>query len=272
MTTFTLGLAPESLQGFRAWFDDYLAGFGEGDRDLRVNLEMKRGHTLRVCRETLTLGACLGLEGGPLRLAEALALLHDVGRFRQYARWRTFVDKDSEDHAALGVKILRESGLLRELGEDVRSLILRVISWHNLFLLPASARGEPLFHARLLRDADKLDIWEVLADYYQSPPDRKNRAIEMGLPDTPDISPRVLAALEKGSMVSSRDLRTLSDFKLLQAGWVYGLNFLPALAEVRRRGYLDLLRAQLSPTARTKAVFARIENYLEARLSSYAPA
>ena len=44
--------------------------------------------------------------------ARAAALLHDAGRFQQYAEYKTFSDALSEDHAELGVKVIQNSGLL----------------------------------------------------------------------------------------------------------------------------------------------------------------
>ena len=73
------------------------------------------------------------MNGKDLRLAEAIALFHDVGRFEQYARYHTFVDRRSADHAWLGVEILRKEG---ELDGSTRDLILRTVSYHNRMDLP----------------------------------------------------------------------------------------------------------------------------------------
>jgi len=37
-----------------------------------------------------------------------LGLFHDVGRFAQYARYHTYLDRDSENHAELSVHVLEE--------------------------------------------------------------------------------------------------------------------------------------------------------------------
>ena len=44
-----------------------------------------------------------------MRIAEAVALLHDVGRFEQYKRYGTFNDRKSVNHAALGVEIMKKN-------------------------------------------------------------------------------------------------------------------------------------------------------------------
>ena len=45
-------------------------------------------------------------------LAEIMALFHDIGRFEQYKQYRTFSDYRSEDHAALGVKVIKANRIL----------------------------------------------------------------------------------------------------------------------------------------------------------------
>ena len=52
-------------------------------------------------------GTC-GLTRPGGTVAEAIALFHDVGRFPQYARYKTFRDSISTNHAALGASVLFE--------------------------------------------------------------------------------------------------------------------------------------------------------------------
>jgi len=80
--------------------------------ELQRNVILKEKHTRRVCKEILAIGKGLGLGEEDLGLAELVALFHDVGRFSQYAKYGTFADNKSEDHAALGTKVLREEGVL----------------------------------------------------------------------------------------------------------------------------------------------------------------
>ncbi|MBN2401846.1 MAG: hypothetical protein JXN64_05560 [Spirochaetes bacterium] len=54
-------------------------------------------------------------------------LLHYIGRFEQYARYKTFVDIRSENHALPGIKILKESKILKTIDPDMREIVLRAI-------------------------------------------------------------------------------------------------------------------------------------------------
>jgi hypothetical protein len=49
------------------------------------------------------------------RTGPAVALLHDVGRFPQYRRWRTFRDSESDNHARLSLEVIRHEAVLEHL-------------------------------------------------------------------------------------------------------------------------------------------------------------
>ncbi len=252
----------EQMREFEEWFAEYLRPFEAGDEEIRRNTLLKKEHTSRVRTEILYLGRKLKLSPRALLLAETLALFHDLGRFEQYGRYRTFVDRDSEDHAALGVKILKEHRVLDRLDPAEQGLILKAVSYHNRAGLPEEENPECLFFTRLLRDADKIDIWRVVIDYYQRRSSGRDRAIELGLPDTPGVSPEVYGALLRREIVRADRLRNFNDFKLLQVGWVYGLNFAPTFKVVHRRGYLGILRQYLPRTKEIGRVLDMAEAYL----------
>ena len=250
------------LKEFEEWFAEYLRAFEEGDEEVRRNTLLKKEHTRRVRAEIVSLGKELGFSEGDLLVADTLALFHDIGRFEQYSRYRTFVDRDSEDHAALGVKILKNHRVLAGLDERTHDLILKAISYHNRVSLPEKEAADCLFFTRLLRDADKIDIWKVVTDYYQRRDPARDRAIELGLPDSPGFSPDVYRALLRREIVRADRLRNLNDFKLLQVGWIYGLNFPPAFERVRRRGYLEIIRRYLPRTEEIERIFQMADTYL----------
>jgi len=256
----------ELVKECRDWFDGYVRSFRSEDQDFQQNIDMKEKHTLRVCDEILSLGKELELNNGDLFLVEILALFHDVGRFEQYNRYRTFVDRDSEDHAALGVKILQEKKVLAGLDEPPRNLILRSISYHNRAALPREETEECLFFTKLLRDADKLDIWKVVTDYYHRKDRRRNVAIELGLPDTPGISQKVYESLMRKEIVDAGHLNNLNDFKLLQIGWLYSINFTPTFHCIKERKYLNIIRKYLPQTKTIDNIFSIVQLYLDEQI------
>lgn len=157
--------------------------------------------------------------------------------------------------------------MLASLSKAEQDLIITSISFHNRAFLAEDLDDRCLLHSRLLRDADKLDIWRVATDYYRQKVNGKhNKALELNLPDTPDITPAVYQSIMRGETVLFEDLKNLNDFKLLQTGWVYDVNFAPTLRYLKKRGYLNILQKHLPDSEEIKNVFASVADYIDSRL------
>src|SRR5512138_271330 len=93
------------LDELRHWFDTYVQTYNDIDEEGSRNILLKVEHTRMVCEAMALLAAGEGLSDNEARIAAAVALLHDVGRFPQFRRWRTFRDSDSDNHARLGIEV-----------------------------------------------------------------------------------------------------------------------------------------------------------------------
>ncbi len=259
-------ISREELEELKEWFTAYVRSFCNGEHLQQRNFLLKQEHTRRVCEEITAIGREIGCDDEELVLAEAVALLHDIGRFEQYARYYTFVDLRSENHAELGLKVLADKALIDGFDPQVQQIIIEAVRHHNRACLPIE-EAEWLFYVRLLRDADKLDIWRVVTEYYQNAQQERNEAIELDLPDTPEISEPVLQDLAQKRIVQVRYLRTLNDFKLLQMGWVFDINFQPTCRAIGERRYLEKIRRVLPADARIDEIHAMMQHHLEMRLA-----
>ena len=253
----------KTLSELKSWFSGYVDTFRSTDPDDRKNIELKEEHTRRVCEEILDIGQSLQLSDEDLHLAEITALFHDIGRFEQYARYGTFSDLLSEDHALLGVRVLQKHRVLDSLDPETRDLILRTVSYHNRATLPKEETTRCLFFTKLLRDADKLDIWRVVTDYYRQKDGVRNGTIELNLPDTPEISQDVYKDATAGRTIRTVSLKTLNDFKVLQMGWVFDVNFKRTFQLVRERRYLEMIRDALPRTRKTSDIYSAARSCLE---------
>lgn len=250
-------MTTDHLQRLKAWFAGYCRSFYTGNPADDRNYALKEEHTGRVCENIRHIAGEEGVGADGLLLAETIALLHDVGRFSQYRRYRTFKDADSANHAALGVAVLRDEGILDKLASDEQHIIIKGVGLHNVFALPGQLDVESTLFLKLIRDADKLDIWRVFIDYYRLPEAERASAAGLGFPDLPGYSPEVAACLERGEMASLAMVRSLNDFKLLQLSWVFDLNFSASFRMIRERGLMGQLAATLPAEAKeSRAVSA----------------
>ena len=119
----------EQLEKIRVWFGDYVAGFYGNDEFINANLKLKEEHSWRTCEEMLYLAKELNLADDQRRTADVIALLHDIGRFEQFVKYRTYNDSRSVNHCLLGMEVLRRTKVLEQVDRYERQLIEKAIKY-----------------------------------------------------------------------------------------------------------------------------------------------
>ena len=256
----------EDLKRLKIWFDEYVSGYCTDDSDYNYPFRLKKNHTKRVCENIILIGKAMNLSDDELMLAETMALFHDIGRFEQYVKYGTFSDIASENHAKLSLQQMAIHGVLSENTKDEKRLITKAIAYHNVAALPEAKDEKEVFYMRLLRDADKLDIWKVVVDYYHERDNFKSSAIELNLPDDPIWSGKILEAVMNKQIARMQDLKTLNDFKLLQISWVFDLNFSPSFKMLENRKYLHQIEATLPQLPDIEDAVAIAHSYVKSHL------
>ncbi len=238
----------KEIEKLQKWFHNYVSDFYTGEFEYDRNIEIKEAHTKRVCKNSTMIASKLGLPDKDILLAKIIALFHDVGRFRQYADYGTFKDADSENHAELGLQVLSEHNILAGLADKEKNILTKAIKFHNAMTLPPEEDDYALFFMKLIRDADKLDIWRVLIDYYKTNNHNPNSTLSLGLSVSEEYSNAILKSLYGSRIACLKDMKTLNDFKLLQISWVYDLNFMPSFQTVYENGFIKKISNTLPDT------------------------
>ena len=211
------------------------------------------------------LGESLSLSDNDLRIAETAGLLHDIGRFEQYRQYKTFVDSVSVNHAEYGADILQENAILKNFSEKENSRIIKAISYHNRLNIPINEADDVLFLTKIIRDADKLDIWRVFISHSKLRKEQQNKTVDLDLPDTPTYSEKALVDLMSKQNVDYRHVVNKNDFALMRLGWIYDVNFPSTFQEILKRDYLTLLKLPLPQDDRIEKIFEEVEAYVEKR-------
>jgi putative nucleotidyltransferase with HDIG domain len=258
----------QELDDHKRWFGDYCRSFYSSNDEDQRNIFLKQEHTARVCENAVQIARGLSLDNERAVLAEGIALYHDIGRFLQYQKFKTFKDSVSINHASLGARVLIENNVLQALPRHEQDIILRSVALHNVYSLPGGLDQEQLFFLKLVRDADKLDILRVAIEYYGQPERKRASAVGLGLPDVPGYSPEVLTALKNKQMVQMTTLKTLNDFKLLQLTWIFDLNFSSSLRILESRQYIEGIAATLPKSEEISTALAVLRRYVHEELGS----
>ena len=97
--------------------------------------------------------------------------------------------------------------------------------------------------AHTVRDADKLDIFRVLEDRVENTDWKSDTRAFWNLAVSAPPNPVVVECIEKGEPVDYQNVKSLSDFVLIQVGWmISGLHFATARRLCRERKHLAYRR------------------------------
>ena len=142
-------------------FDKYVNNFDLDDKDI----QLKYNHSYRVADLSKKYAKLLHFSDEEVLLAEAIGLLHDIGRFEQIKRYNSYDDGNNMDHADYGALLLFEKGLIKYFWKNEKDyeLIRFAIENHNKLTIPIIDDERIMKFAKLIRDVDKLDIIYIYA-------------------------------------------------------------------------------------------------------------
>lgn len=229
-------------------FENYLDGYNR--KDDKIHLKIVHTYGVVDCAEKIA--ARMGLNEEDISLAKLIALLHDIGRFEQVKRFDSFMP-DTMDHAAYGAAVLfGKKNLIRKfIQEDTYDrLICTAIEKHSDFKLEGVTEERALLHARLIRDADKLDNCRV----------KLEEPVEtlLGVPLEEAGKGKLTAevwedCLSEKSVLSSKRV-TKPDYWASYIAQLYDVNFSATFSIVLENNYLEKMIWRLSyEDADTKA-------------------
>ncbi len=254
------------VDSYKIWFDNYIQKFLDKYPDLSENIRLKADHCRLVSKEAVRIAEALNLNEEERLIAETIGLFHDVGRFRQYVKYQTFSDSRSQNHADLGIEVLKENNILKDLEAENKEIIYKSIINHSRAEIIPDKNDKVIFFSKLIRDADKLDIWRLITEYYMIKEKKENKTLELELPNTDEISDEVFHAILNKRVVLKDSMKTLNDFKLLQIGWLFDLNFSYSVHRLYHKKYLDKIFDTLPNNKKIFKVQEVVNVYFKSRL------
>lgn len=246
-----------------SWWEAYVQRFLGRDEETDYHVRLKVAHTARVRKIALQLMQERALPAQELALVDAAALLHDVGRFPQYWQYRTFRDLLSVDHADLGAEALDTEGVWQWLPPETAEVLRQAVVWHNKRALPPTATGAAWLPAQVVRDADKLDIFDMLTtdkEYRMPPTD--------GISKEGGVSEKMADTVAAGRLGMPTQVKTAADQQVFRISWVYDLNTAEAVRYFAEAGFLPSLLAAVPEGPEKEKVRSAIVSYLQKRLQN----
>ena len=229
------GILENAVKEFEKYLDEY-------DReDDKIRLKIIHTYGVMDCADQITRHMDLPEEDKDL--AQLIALLHDIGRFEQVRRFDSF-EPGSMDHAAYGAGLLfGKKKMIRRFVEDDRfdDIIRIAIEKHSDFKLEGVDDPRTLFHAKMIRDADKLDNCRVkLEEKIETLFDVSEEEAGSGL-----ISDKVWESCLKKESVLSADRVTIVDYWVSYIAQYYDINFPETFQIILENNYVPRIADRL---------------------------
>lgn len=192
----------------------------------------KIGHSFRVMEISNQVAQSLELEEEQIRLATLIGLLHDIARFEQMKQYNTFRDCDSIDHGDYGVEILNKDIRKYIDANKYDTIIKTAIKNHNKFSIEEGLTEEELLFVKIIRDADKTDIFYESIDMFW-----KNEENQI---ENETISENILNQFRKNLLIK----RTTGTHKKIDSmitilAFIFDINFKPTFEILKKEDYIN---------------------------------
>lgn len=216
-------------------FFNYVSDYDINNPKIRLKID----HTYRVADLCEKIASDVLNEEDDINLSYLLGILHDIGRFKQIKTYNTFNDSESVDHAEFGADVLFKDGMIKKFLTDDKDydLIEKAIRCHNKYRIPDGLEKRTECMAKILRDADKIDILKVnstvpLQDIYNvSSEEIYNSA----------ITDEVLDNFLREDTVLRKFRKTPADGIVTDISLVFGLNYKKSVQIAKENGDIDKL-------------------------------
>ena len=191
-------------------FNEYVNGY---DHDVEQIL-LKHEHSYQVMKYMEMLARSLALEEDDIKLAKTIGLLHDIGRFEQMRKFSSFSDKN-QDHADESCNYLFQKGHIRDFGIDEKydDIIECAIRNNNKYELPVGLTKEQELFAKMIRDMDKVDIYNQIKKHYHFTFKED------------EISQEGLTIFKSGKSIPKEVVKSNTDKVLIYLGFLFDIYF-----------------------------------------------
>ena len=222
-------------------------------------IALKVNHIERVAKRARELAKELMLDQENIELAELIGLLHDIGRFEQIKKYNTFNDSKSINHGELGVEILFKDGLIYKIIEDRKydKIIKKAILNHNRSpkKIDKDLNKEELLHTKIIRDADKTDI------YYTFLIDSKNAGHDKEKLYKDKITDVIYEEVTNFKKITYKNIETLLDGVIAHMVYMYDINFDKTFTYILEKDYFKKIFGSIEiEDKETKEKYQKIYN------------
>lgn len=257
----------ELLKECRLEFEEYFQSLIIDSPDNQLKVEDIRTHSLRVAGNAQQLAKVLFQTEEDKYIAEIIALFHDYGKAVMIVQGTDSPINIQHNHAALSAKLIQQMGFYPKLPVDVQLIILKSIEGHNKLKLPKLDNEQQTLFARLLRDADKLDIFETSYRFFKEKYGFQP-LMTLDLINHVEISDKIIKSVLAGKTAAVEDMKTMNDYRLLLLSMAFDLNFKYTFRILSEKQYIQKIYETLPKRDQIIDAYRGIKLFVENKFVS----
>lgn len=205
-------------------------------------MQRKYKHSYRVMENSKNIAESLNLKDFEIEIATLIGLLHDIGHFEEIKVKDILKEISKMDHGDLGVEILIKDEYIRKFIEEDKydNIILKAIKNHNKFKIEDGLSEKELLFAKIIRDADKLDIFYEGAEIFWTKREELEEIYNS------KISDKVLAEFRDNIVIDRNDTATKVDRILSIISFIFDINFKYNFKVLKEKSYINKILDKFS--------------------------
>lgn len=240
------------LELIKKEFDNYVKSFDMNNYDINY----KYRHSYRVYELCEKISKDLNLNSEDTLLCSIIGLLHDIGRFEQLKEFSSYKDSNL-DHADFGIKLLFEEGLINKFKIDKKyyDIINFSIRNHNKYEIEETNDDRKLMLAKIIRDADKIDIIKAMVIYGDYNISQCNT----------EISKEIEKTFFRNKQVKMNDIQNKNDQSILLLAFIFDINYSSSLKIVRDEKLVEKFYEEIKNKELFKPYVEYVKKYIKER-------
>ncbi len=257
-------LLDDRLRPYLNAFHTYVQQFyAPSDVQIQRNITLKEDHTERVLSNIIALSKSLDLSFDDTFLASIIGLFHDIGRFSQFYTYRTYDDTKTFNHAEHSINVLFQEDFLSSFSDSDKELIFAAILNHNKLEIDPALDSRFLLFSKLIRDADKLDIWTIVLNDFEK---NGNTDVALGHTLNTEYNPAILDVIRRGYVVNYNLVTSALDFKLVTLSWIYDIHFRYSFQFINDQQIIQKISHTFPVDSHLETIISDILAYIDSKL------
>jgi len=234
-------------------FRKYVESYDINDRAIILKLD----HSYRVMELCELIARENNLNNRDIKIAKLIGLLHDYARFEQWTKFGTYSDIKSIDHGDLAIEMLFENNEIINYcsNREYYNYICDAIKYHNKCSYPNNLNERNKLFCKIIRDADKLDIFYLLGI---------NK--ELIREDKEEISSKIKEDFFNNKLLNRKDVNNENDNIILDLAMVFDLNFKYSFKYLEDNSLIDKFFENIDNKIKFKPYFDYIKSYIRDKI------